>query len=86
MFLCEKEQKKEKFQRKSAETAISGIFPAFLAGKKMFSNIGLSHILAIANTQFCAQNQEKQMRKSRENAKKPVFRHDSGIFSRKKVF
>ena len=63
----------EKVQRKSAETAISGIFPAFSAGKRFFSKIGLSHILGIANTRLCAKNQEKQMMKSRENAKKPVF-------------
>ena len=48
---------------------ISGIF----GRKKMFSKIGLSHILGIANTRFCAKNQENQMMKSRENAKKPVF-------------
>ena len=39
----------------------------------MFSKIGLSHILGIAITRLCAKNQAKQMMKSRENAKKPVF-------------
>ena len=53
--------------------AISGIFPAFSAGKKVFSKIGLGHIMGIANTHLCAKNQEKLMMKSRENAKEPLF-------------
>ena len=53
--------------------AISGIFPAFSAGKKFFSKIGLGHVLSIANTHLCAKNQKKLMMKSRKNAKKPVF-------------
>ena len=48
---------------------ISGIF----GRKKIFSEIGLGHILGIANTHLCAKNQTKLMMKSRENAKKPVF-------------
>ena len=48
MFLCEKITKyKEKVRAKSAKMAISGIFPAFSAGKKFFSKIGLGHILSI---------------------------------------
>ena len=73
----------EKVQRKSAETAISGIFPVFSAGKNVFSKIGLSHILGIANTRLCAKNQEKLMMKSREYAKKPVF---PAFSAGKKVF
>ena len=74
MFLCEKTTKyEEKSRTKSAKTAISGIFPAFSAGKKFFSKIGLGHVLNIMNTHLCAKNQKKLMIKSRENAKKPVF-------------
>ena len=62
--------------RKCQKTGFSGIFPAFSAGKKLFSKIGLGHILSIPNTRLCAKNQEKLMMKSRENAQKPVF---SGI-------
>ena len=65
----------EKVQRKSAETAISGIF----GRKKSFSKAGLSHVFGIANTHFCTKYQKKLMKKSRENAKKPIilayFRH-----------
>ena len=57
----------------SAETAISGMFPAFSAGKKIFSKIGLVHVMSIAKMQLCAKNQKKLMMKSRENAKKSVF-------------
>ena len=74
MFLCEKTMKyKEKVRWKSAKKAISGIFPAFLAGKEFFSKIGLNHILSIANVHLYWKNQKKLMKKSRENAKKPVF-------------
>ena len=48
---------------------IYGIF----GGKNFFSKIGLGHVLSIPNTHLCAKNQEKQMIKSWENAKKPVF-------------
>jgi len=51
MFLFEKATKyKERIQRKFAKTAISGIFPAFSAGKKFFLKIRLGHVLAIAIT------------------------------------
>ena len=63
----------EKVQWKCAKTAISGVFPVFSAGKKIFSKIGLGHILGIINTHLWAKNQKKLMMKSRENAKKPVF-------------
>ena len=74
MFLCEKTTKyNEKIRTKFAKTAISGIFPAFSAGKKIFSKIGLGHVMSIANTHLCAKNWKKLMMKSRENAKKPFF-------------
>ena len=74
MFLSEKTTKyKEKVRRKFAKTAISDIFPAFLAGKKFFSKIRLGHIMGIANTHLCAKNLKKLMKESRKNAKKPVF-------------
>ena len=62
-----------KDRTKSAKTAISGIFPAFSAGKKLFLKIGLGDVLGIANTRLCAKNQVKLMMKSLKNAKKPVF-------------
>ena len=59
-FLCEKTAKyKKKVQWKSAKTAISGIFPAFSAGKKFFSKIGLGHILGIINTHLCLPSNTK---------------------------
>ena len=74
MFLSEKTSKyKEKVQTKSAKTAISGIFPAFSAGKKFFSKIGLGDFMGIANTHLCAKNQKKLMKESRKNVKKPGF-------------
>ena len=74
MFLSEKTKKyKEKVRKKSAITAISGIFPVFSAGKKLFSKIGLGHVMSIVNTLLCAKSWKKLMMKSRENAKKPVF-------------
>ena len=48
-------------------------FPAFSAGKKVFSKIGLNHVLSIPNTHLCAKNQEKLMMESPENAKNLVF-------------
>ena len=78
---------KEKVRTKSAKTAISGIFPAFSAGKKFFSKIGLGHILGIPITHLCAKNQKKQMMKSRESAKKPVFpAHFRHFWPEKNVF
>ena len=74
MFFSEKTMKyKGKVRTKSAKTAFSGIFPAFSAGKKFSSKIGLGHIIGIANTHLCAKNQKKLMIKFRENAEKPVF-------------
>ena len=74
MILNEKITKyEEKTQTKAAKTAISGIFPAFSAGKKCFLKIGLVHNLNIVNTHLCAKIQKKLMIKPRENAKKPVF-------------
>ena len=42
-------------------------------GKKIFSKIGLGHVLRNSNMHLCAKNQKKLIVKSRENAKKPVF-------------
>ena len=88
MFLCDKKTTKyvEKVQRKSAGTAISGIFPAFSARKKFFSKIRLAHVLSITKTHLQAKSQKKIMTKFRGNSKKLVFRHISGIFGRKKIF
>ena len=84
MFLCEKTTKyKEKVWGKCAKTAISGIFPAFTAGKKLFSKIRLGHVLSIPNAHLHGKNQKKQMMKSRE---KRFFRHIFGIFDRKWIF
>ena len=41
--------------------------------KRIFSKIGLGHVLSIANAHLNGKNQKKLMMKSRENAKKPVF-------------
>ena len=74
MFLSEKTTEyKEKVRTKFAKTAISGIFPAFSAGKKFFSKIRLGNVMGIANTHLCAKKWKKLMMKSRENAKKPGF-------------
>ena len=87
MFLSEKTTKyKEKVRAKFAKTAISGIFPAFSAGKKFFSKIGLGHVMSIANTHLCAKNWKKLMMKSRENAKKPVFSAYFRYFRPEKIF
>ena len=87
MFLCKKTTKyEEKTRTKSEKTAISGIFPAFSAGKKFFSKIGLALVLSIVNTHLCAKNQKKLMIKSRENAKKPVFPAYFGHFRLEKYF
>ena len=65
MFLSEKTTKhKEKVRTKSAKTAISGIFPAFSAGKKIFSKIELGHVFGIPNTHLSTKNQKKVMMKS----------------------
>ena len=69
---------------KICKTAISAIFPDFRPEKNIFLKIRLDDILSIVNTHLCAKNQKKLMIKSRENAKKPVFRHIYGIFGRKK--
>ena len=64
MFWCEKNNEicrksPKKIYRNGDFRHISGIFPAFSAGKKSFSKIGLSHILDIANTRLCVKNQKK---------------------------
>ena len=82
--LCEKTMKyKEKVQSKSAETAISGVLPAFSA---IISKIGLGHVLSIAKTHLWAKSKKKIIAKSRRNAKRLVFpayfsqKLDSAIF------
>ena len=87
MLLSEKTTKyKGKVRTKCAKTAISGIFPAFSAGKKIFSKIGLGHIMGIANTHLCAKNQKKLMKESRENVKKPSFPAYFRYFQPGKIF
>ena len=61
--------------KKSKENLQKRRFPAYFQHfrpEKMFSKI--------ANTRFCAKNQEKQMMKSRENAKKLQKTGFFGIF------
>ena len=50
---------KDEISRKCQKTGFSGIFPAFSAGKKCFSKIGLRHILDIAIFHECAKFHEK---------------------------
>ena len=74
MFLCEKKQRNQgksliKIYKNSDLRHIFGTF----GRKKIFSKIGLGHILNIPNAHLCAKNQEKLIMKSQEIAKKPVF-------------
>ena len=69
---------------KISKTAISGIFPAFSAGKKFFLKIGLCHVLAIANMHLCAKCQKTE--KLEKMPKNRFFRHISGIFGRERSF
>ena len=57
----QKNQKKtnDKILRKCQKTGFSGIFPAFSAGKIVFSKIELSHILDIIILRQCAEFYEK---------------------------
>ena len=84
--LCFCVKKLEKVQWKSTKMAISGIFPAFSAGKKFFLKIKLNHVLSIINTHLCAKNQKKLMMKSRKNAKKLVFPAYFRYFRPEKIF
>ena len=80
MFLSEKTTKyKGKVRTKSAKTAISGIFPAFSAGNKCFSNIGLRHILEIAILHQWAKFHEKIYSTAREIQEIPYFRRKSTV-------
>ena len=78
-----KQRNKEKVRWKSAKTAISGIFPVFLTGKKIFWKMGLGHVLSNPNMHLWTKNLEK-MPKNR------FFWYISGIFpafsARKKCF
>ena len=65
--------------------AISGIFPAFSAGKKFFSKIGLSHIMSIAYTHLCAKHQKKLNEISRK-CQKTVFPAYFRHFRRENMF
>ena len=76
----------DEISRKCQKTSFSGVFPAFSTGNEFLPEIGLRHILGIAILHLCAKNQQKLMMKYRENAKKPVFRHISGILGRKNMF
>ena len=79
-FMCEKTKRyKEKVHWKSAKTAISGIFPAFLARKIFFSKIGLCHILDIAILHQCAKFHEKISTTARENQEIPFFRQKLAV-------
>ena len=64
-------KKQRKIRKRADEKLQKRQFPAYF--QHFRPEIGLSHILGIANTRLCAKNQEKQMIKSRENAKKPVL-------------
>ena len=79
MFLFEKTKKyTEEIQWKSAKTAISGIYPAFSAGKRIFlSKIEICHVLGIANTHLCAKNQKKTNDEILRKSQKTGF---SGLF------
>ena len=83
MFLCEKKQRN--VRKNSEENVRKRRFPALSAGKKLFSKIGLGHVLSIPNTHLCAKNQKKLHEISRK-CQKRFFRHISGIFGRKNTF
>ena len=68
-------EKPQKIWKKSDEN-LQRRFPAYFQHFRP-EKISLGHILAIAKTRLYAKNQEKQMMKSRENAKKTGF---SSIF------
>ena len=79
MLLCEKTTKyKEKVRTKSAKTAIYGIF----GRKKIFSKIGLGHILGIIYTHLCAKKSEKTNDEISRKCQKTGF---SGIFPAGKI-
>ena len=68
------------FDRKNEEIFVKGLMKICKNGyfrhfrpEKKFLKIGLGHVLGFANTHLCAKNQKKQLMKSRENAKNPVF-------------
>ena len=71
----------EKVQRKSAETAISGIFPAFSAKKKCSEILDSAKFWTLLIRVF-VQKLKKMSRKCQKNR---FFRHISGIFGRKKT-
>ena len=75
MYLCKKKQRniRKKFNKNLQKWQFPAYFRHFRPEKKIFSKIGLGHVLSIANTHLYAKNQRKLMMKSRENAKKPVF-------------
>ena len=47
-----------KVRKKSEQNLQIRQFPAFLAGKKFFSKIGLGHVMSITNTHLCAKNRK----------------------------
>ena len=61
------------------KNGFSGVFPAFSAGKKCFSNVGLRHILGIAISHQYAKFHEKIKSTAREIQEKPFFRRKSAV-------
>ena len=51
-------KKQRNIRKKSNENLQKRRFPAFSAGKKFSSKIGLGHVLGIGNTHLCAKNQK----------------------------
>ena len=63
--------------------AISGILPAFWAGKEFFSKIGLGHVLSTANAHLYGKKSEKTNDEKSRKCPKTGF---PGIFGQKKSF
>ena len=73
----------DEISRKCQKTGFSGIFPAFSAGKKCFSKIGLRHVLGNANLHQCAKFHEKfkvQLEKFKKYHFSGENRHFRAIF------
>ena len=76
----------KKSKRKSAETAISGIFPAFSAGKKCSQKLDSTIFWGLLIRVFVQESGKTNDEISRKCQKKRFFRHISGIFGPKKGF
>ena len=81
-----KQRNKGKVRRKSAKMAISSIFPAFSAGKKFLSKIGLAHVMSIANTHLWAKKSEKTNEGISRKCQKTGFFGIFPVFSAGKKF